>query len=219
MKNEKIAHLQAFLLHWFAGEGRSFPWRNPGASNYEIILAEILLQRTKAGTVAKYLPFFLEKYPSWERLSEATEVELKHSLFPFGLNNLKAKRLWMLAQEVRNLNGRLPDEKDIVRELSLFGNYTLNAFELFVLRKPAPLLDVNMARFLERYFEPKILKDYRYDKRLNQLAVAVTNHQKSKEINWAILDFASLVCTKRNPRCCTCPLFKTCTFYQSISKK
>ena len=219
MENEKILHLQSFLLHWFAGEGRSFPWRNSSASNYEIILAEILLQRTKAGTVAKYLPLFLKKYPSWEILSEATETDLQHSLLPFGLNNLKAKRLWMLAQEVKNLNGRLPDKKDEVRELSLFGQYTLNAFELFVLRRPAPLLDVNMARFLERYFEPKTLKDYRYDKKLIQLAVAVTNHQKSKEINWAILDFASLVCIKRNPRCGACALFNTCTYYQSISKK
>lgn len=218
MEHEKIQYLQSFLLKWFASEGRFFPWRKAGASNYEIILAEILLQRTKAGTVAKYLPLFLEKYPSWEKLGEATEVELRNSLFPFGLNNLKARRLWMLAQEVKNLNGHLPDEKDMVRELSLFGQYTLNAFELFVLRRPAPLLDVNMARFLERYFEPRTLKDYRYDKKLNQLAAAVTNHPNSKEINWAILDFASLICIKRNPRCNACTLLNTCNYYQYISK-
>jgi len=36
------------LLSWFARDGRSFPWREPGRTPYEVVVAEILLQRTTA---------------------------------------------------------------------------------------------------------------------------------------------------------------------------
>lgn len=213
MDEEKVTYFQNVLLHWFSEFGRKFPWREKSASNYEIIIAEILLQRTKAGNVAKFLPAFLDRYPTWATLAKATEAELRSALRPFGLNNLKATRLHRLGEEMKHHQGGLPETKDMVQELSLFGQYTANAFELYVLNKPSALLDVNMARLLERYFSPRRVKDYRFDKQLKQTANFVTNHPRSKEINWAILDYATLVCTSKKPKCDICPLCKKCNFF------
>lgn len=216
MQADKVGKFQELLLDWFARHGRAFPWRRENVGNFELIVSEILLQRTKADNVAKYGRQFFDRFSSWEALGEASEEQLQEALRPFGLHNLKARRLYLLAQELKQRNGILPKEKDMVRELSLFGQYTTNAFELFVLKKPAALLDVNMARLLERYFEPRTLKDYRFDKKLNSLAATVTNHPKSREINWAILDFAALICTKRQPDCPKCPLFADCNYRKSF---
>ncbi len=112
--------------------------------------------------------------------------------------------------------GDLPETKDLVEELSLFGQYTANAFDLFVLNKPSALLDVNMARLLERYFAPRRVKDYRFDKQLKQTANKVTDHPSSKEINWAILDYATLVCTSQKPKCDICALAEKCNFFKLI---
>jgi len=213
MKSEQEQFFQTTLLNWFVKFGRCFPWREDEATNYERIVSEILLQRTRADTVARFYADFFSRFPSWEKLIEATEEDLRQSLFPFGLNKLKAARLYKLAKQLKLRQGILPDEKDLVRELSLFGPYTVNAFELFVLNKPSALLDVNMARLLERYFEPRTLKDYRFDKRLNTIAKSVTNHSRSREINWAILDFAALVCTTKNPKCTDCLLNCFCNYF------
>lgn len=219
MELDKVQIIQSALLEWFVQHGRPFPWRREGASNFELIISEILLQRTRANTVSKYYRYFFDRFPSWEILADASEENLRLFLRPFGLNNLKASRLYRLAQQIKSRQGVFPNEKDMVRELSLFGQYTVNAFELFILKRPAALLDVNMARLLERYFEPRVLKDYRFDKKLNEIAEKVTNHPNSKELNWAILDFATLVCTSKNPACSNCPLNLKCNYLHSSRLK
>ena len=48
------------LLSWFARNGRSFPWREPGRTPYEVVVAEILLQRTTTAGVARVYSGFIE---------------------------------------------------------------------------------------------------------------------------------------------------------------
>ena len=93
--------------------------------------------------------------------------------------------------------------------------YIANAYELLVLHKKTPLLDVNMARVLERYFGPRKKYDIRYDPYLQELSYMVVNHEKAKEINWAILDYAQLVCRARNPICNNCLINNRCSYYKT----
>ena len=48
------------LLSWFARDGCSFPWREPGRTPYEVVVAEILLQRTTTAGVARVYSGFIE---------------------------------------------------------------------------------------------------------------------------------------------------------------
>ena len=61
---ERIPWLRRRLLSWFTPNGRSFPWREPGRTPYEVIVAEMLLQRTTAAGVARAYSGFVERYPS-----------------------------------------------------------------------------------------------------------------------------------------------------------
>lgn len=216
--NSQIEFFQKKILEWYKENGRHFPWRNPSATNYEKIISEVLLQRTKAETVAKFFPNFIKKYHSWRQLGKATESELKEALKPLGLHNQRGSRLYKLAQEMQKRNGRFPETRDMVEEISMMGQYISNAYELFVLNRPSPLLDVNMARVLERYFGPRKLADIRYDSYLQKLAKRIVEHQKSKEINWAILDFAAIVCKKQTLICNICVLKTSCTYIQKQHK-
>ena len=56
---KRISWLRRRLLSWFARNGRSFPWREPVRSSYELVVAEILLQRTTAAQVARAFPDFV----------------------------------------------------------------------------------------------------------------------------------------------------------------
>ena len=53
---ELVSWLREQLLSWFERSGRSFSWREPDRVPYEVIIAEILLQRTTASCVARALP-------------------------------------------------------------------------------------------------------------------------------------------------------------------
>lgn len=211
----KIKFLQTELLKWHKEHGRDFYWRRKSATNYVRIISEVLLQRTKAETVNKFLPSFLKKYPSWNRLGDATEHELIEVLKPLGLSNQRGKRLYKLAQELKKRKGVFPRERMIVEEMPMMGQYITNAYELFILKKPSPLLDVNMARVLERFFSQRKLADIRYDNKLQQLARDLTNLENSMEVNWAALDFAALVC-KRKPICIKCSLKVNCHHFKLL---
>ena len=52
----KIRFIQQQLIIWYSQNGRSFLWRNKSATNYQLIISEVFLQRTKAETVNKFLP-------------------------------------------------------------------------------------------------------------------------------------------------------------------
>ncbi len=96
-----IDFFQIQLLDWYNKNGRSFIWRNKTATNYELIISEILLQRTKAEIVTKFLPSFLKEYPSWKQLGNATEIELQEILRPLGLYRQRGSRLFKLAIELK----------------------------------------------------------------------------------------------------------------------
>jgi A/G-specific adenine glycosylase len=210
-----IEFVQDNLLDWYKDYGRTFPWRNKSATNYELIISEVFLQRTKAETVSKFLPSFLKQYPSWKQLGEATEVELQEIIKPLGLYKQRGSRLYKLSQELKKRKGRFPKERNQVAEIPMMGQYITNAYELYVLKKKSPLLDVNMARLLERFFGERKLADIRQDPYLQTLAYQVVNIEKSKELNWAILDYASLICKKQKPNCSNCLIHSKCKFFNT----
>lgn len=211
-----IKLFQEILLNWYSENGRDFIWRKKSTSNYEIIIAEVFLQRTKAETVSKFLMGFYKRYPSWNKLGDATLEELQDFVKPLGLYKQRGTRIYKLAQELKKRNGRFPKERSEVEEMPMMGQYITNAYELYVLKKNSPLIDVNMARLLERYFGPRRLADIRYDPYLQSLAWRIVNVKKSKEINWAILDFAAMICKQRIPLCNRCVLNNNCKYYESI---
>ena len=208
-----IQNFQKKILRWYEENGRSFPWRKPDASNYEKIISEVLLQRTKAKFVARFFPIFLSKYPSWESLAESTVEELEETLTAIGMQKQKAQRLFQLAQDLKTKKGIFPKERSQVEEMPGMGQYITNAYELFILKKPAPLLDVNMVRLLERIYGERKLTDIRRDPELQELAKAIVVHPRSIEINWAILDYGAMICKALKPKCGDCIFREECNWF------
>jgi A/G-specific adenine glycosylase len=216
LEDRKIKFFQLKLLEWFNLNGREFPWREPGLPVYEYIIAEVLLQRTRAETVNRFYQAFLAQYPSWTSISQADVLELENVLKPVGLYKQRAGRLHNLAKEMVKRGEVFPTSRNELELIPFMGQYIANAVEVFAFGKPSPLLDVNMARLLERVFRPRKLADIRYDPYLQKLASKVVHHQCFKELNWAILDHAALICTIKNPKCSDCPLNSACSYYEKL---
>lgn len=200
------------LLNWFEENGRSFPWRKRTASNYTKILSEVLLQRTRAETVARFLPKFIVRFPSWTALSKSTKNDLQKYLQPIGLWRRRSESLKKLADVMTHRRGIFPRTREEIEELPNVGQYIANAILLFCHSEHQPLLDTNMARVLERVFGPRGLADIRYDPYLQALAKAVVDTTDPIVMNWAILDCAALICRISKPRCNDCPLLSQCRF-------
>jgi A/G-specific adenine glycosylase len=213
-----LTFFRKVILEWFGQNRRDFPWRKEEISNYELILSEILLQRTKAETVSAYYSTFFKKYPSWEQLIKANISQLEQILKPLGLYKHRAKRLHNIILDYKSRNGIMPIDSDELRESKLSTLYISNAYELFILNKRAPLLDVNMSRVLSRFFYPQPFRDVRNDKFIQELANNVIDIKRCRDINWAILDLAALVCKKNKPLCNICKLNSHCKYYSILQR-
>lgn len=200
------------LLNWFEKHEREFPWRKASTSKYEHIIVEFLLQRTRAETVATFYPKFVREFPSWKKLACASELQLQCYLQPIGLWRRRATSMQALAREMTKRRGRFPKYREEIEALPGVGQYVANAVLLFCHDQPEPLLDTNMARVLERVYKPRKLADIRYDPYLQSLARQVVHCKRPRDINWAILDLAALVCIGGTPRCESCPIAGFCSY-------
>jgi A/G-specific adenine glycosylase len=209
-----IAEFRKLLLKDWKNWGRDFPWRRKRGTRYHRVVSEILLQRTQAGVVARFWPRFIRQFPNWKAIARTPLGEVHQALAPIGLAKQRAPRLLALARTLSRTNGRFPSERSRIEALPAVGQYVANAVVMFCHGQRSALVDVNMARVLERFFGKRKLADIRYDPYLQSLAAQVVDHPRAQEVNWAILDHAALVCTAREPRCGRCCLAAQCAYAQ-----
>jgi A/G-specific adenine glycosylase len=208
---KRISWMRRRLLCRFAHNGRSFPWREPGKTPYEVVVAEILLQRTTAAAVARAYSGFLKRYPSWTDLAQSPLEELENALKPLGLWRRKAQAFQHLAQSFEAHNG-VPGMRKELERLPGIGPYTASAILTIVYGMAEPLLDVNMARLLGRFLGPPEGIEARPRRALHAHALRLVRSKRGLEVNWAVLDFGALVCRARRPLCLECPLRGRCQY-------
>ena len=211
-----ISWLRRRLLSWFAGNGRSFPWREPGRTPYEVVVAEMLLQRTTAAGVARTYAGFVERFPSWVALAQSPLEELENALRLLGLWRRKAQAFQHLAQSIEANGGVVPHTRKELERLPGIGPYTASAVLAIVYGGAEPLLDVNMARLLGRLLGSSQGAEASSRRILYELALRLVRGKHSLEVNWAVLDFGALVCRARSPLCLECPLRARCQYARSL---
>jgi len=207
-----LVNFRLKLLQWYEEHGRKFPWRKASLSKYQYVISEILLQRTRAETVASFFPRFIAEFPSWSKLDSSNVARLQSYLQPIGLWRQRASSIQALAKVMVKGKGRLPRTREEIEALPGVGQYITNAILLLCHGEAQPLLDGNMARVLERVFGPRKLADIRYDPYLQSLAWEVVQCSRPKQINWCIIDLAASVCLSRNPHCYDCPANSICSY-------
>lgn len=211
-ERRRLATVVRRLLEWFEVHGREFKWRELGQTSYVQIVSEILLQRTKADVANLFLEEFLSSYPDWSALAGEEPVQLAQALKPIGLWRKRSRALIELALVLKSRNFNMPSNRFDIEQLPAVGQYVANAVELFEFSRARPLLDVNMARVLERYFHPRTKADIRYDPWLQALAHEAVGFSDPYSTNWAFLDLGALHCKPRVPSCKGCPLSKGCAY-------
>ncbi|GIO98303.1 A/G-specific adenine glycosylase [Paenibacillus lautus] len=203
------------LLTWYTDNGRhQFPWRNT-KDPYRVLLAEFLLQQTHVRKVEKVYEKMLLKYPDISELASADIETLEEIIAPIGLR-YRAERLIKSAEIICSQhNCKVPNDYDELRKLPGIGDYIANAVLCYAFDQPVVPIDTNVIRLFTRYFgytsrNPRPRMD-------KELAAKIRTHfegmDSTREANLAVLDFAGLICTSKNPKSTECPLSKNCIKY------
>lgn len=219
---EKVAFFRNALLGWWQDNRRSFPWRERN-SLYEVAVAEVLLRKTSAKQAERVYEQLLQSWPEPCRLASADEEDLARILTPLGIYRERARLLKALGEALCRLSSPSADNqklplRDILMKIPGLGPYATNMILATLCDAPAPGLDRNFIRIIQRVFDMRPRRKRPHtDPDMWRFAETLMPERGSRELNWAILDFGALIC-KPKPICQQCPLTTICAFYQSTSK-
>ena len=207
--------VKRILLSWFKNNRRTFIWRQT-SDPFTILIAEILLKKTQAIAIEKYLPSFLARYHGTHDLIDSPVKSIANTLAPLGLSQQRAKQLKALAEAISNdYRGSIPKDKEELLKLPGIGPYTAGAILSFAYGMPEPIVDTNIARIITRYYG--IMPSHGEARRSPEIWVKAkemigTDGKIAQNINWALLDLGAMVCKNTKPIHEKCPLLESCTF-------
>lgn len=205
------------LIAWGREHFRSFPWRLT-QDPYCVLMAEVMLHRTQALQVIPVYEQFVRRYPDVPAFAQASNEELHGVLYSLGLRWRIDLTHAMAAELVTRFDGQVPQEKADLLSLSGVSDYIASAVRCFAWNLPEPLVDTNTVRIIGRLFGLEIKDSSRRNRRFRELITALVDPKEPRAYNYALLDLAHLICTKKHaPGCGKCPLQKWCVLGQTPS--
>ena len=203
---------QCALYHWYLQNSRPLPWRT-SEDPYHIWLSETMLQQTTTQVVMPYYEKFLRFFPTLSSLAKAPESKVLEAWAGLGYYS-RARNLHKAAKALSQLD-LFPKTAEELIQYPGFGPYTSRAVSSIAFGEPVGVLDGNVIRVLSRYFSLKIEWWKTANRRkLQKLADQVVQNFPPGEMNQAMMDLGSTICSATQPACLICPLNKTCQAHQ-----
>lgn len=209
MEPEKIRRLRTLLISWGKENFRHYPWRET-KDPYKILIAEILLHRTRADQVVPLYLNFIKRFPTNRTLTEADPDEIKQLLASAGLF-WRIEMMHNMAGIIEDkFQGKIPHEKEILVSLPGVGNYIASALRCFAWGYPEILVDTNTVRITGRICGIEIHDGSRRQKKFLVKMEEILDKDTPEDFNYALLDLGSAVCLPRDPLCEKCPINSIC---------
>lgn len=156
---------------------------------------------------------FIEKWPTVELLAAATEDEVLRMWQGLGYYS-RARNLHVAAHQIVSL-GHFPETYDQIRALKGVGDYTAAAIASFAFGCPKAAVDGNVYRVLSRVFGVDTPINSNEGKRMfASLAQSLLPSRQAADFNQAMMDFGSIQCTPKTPRCSECPMQEFCVAHR-----
>ena len=123
------------LIRWGRRNARYYPWREE-MPLWQALIAEVMLQRTRAEQVVPTFNEFRVRYPSPAALARASNEELAGLVEPLGLH-WRARLLHRLAREIARMDGALPLDQPALEALPGVGPYAAQRHALPARQPPS----------------------------------------------------------------------------------
>jgi len=182
------------------------------------MIAEFMLQRTKANQVEPIYKNFIKQYPDVHSLSKAREYSIRKYTDNLGLH-WRANHFKKAAKYIVDIfDGQFPEDRELLRKIPGIGDYVAGAILTVCYNKPEYVIDSNIARFINRFYSLQLTGEIRRKKIIIEKAQELFDYSDTRNLLFALLDFTALVCKPKKPACFNCILNKYCSNYNHISK-
>ncbi len=206
------------ILNWGATYMRKYPWRNDN-NCYNILIAEVMLHRTRADQVKPVYESFIGKYPDFKSIVNSGQENIEQDLHPLGLT-WRAGLLYSMAKDINEkYNGTVPQDRNELIKLSGVGDYIASAVLCFGFNREEVVLDTNIVRVIGRIFGKKVKDSSRRSKEFKSIMRELVSQGEPRTFTLSLIDFAALICKPVKPKCELCPIINICLFYKNSKNK
>ena len=206
---EEIRAFRNGIIKWFEKNRRIYPWRRT-KNPFRILIAEMMLQRTKSDQVEAVYRRFFSVFKSPRDVASSTMRELNCLLYPLGLR-WRIKRFREVSRSlIKDFRAKVPSTRNDILKLPGVGDYVAGIVLSTAFGKREWIVDSNVVRVFKRYFGIRTSKEGRRDRHVIDIARTYVSKRKPGRANLAFLDFAALICIPGKPKCSQCPLSKSC---------
>lgn len=198
------------LIEWYHSQKRDLPWRNTPEA-YHVWISEIILQQTRVAQGLPYYLKFINKYPTINKLADASESEILKLWQGLGYYS-RAKNLHQTAKYITyELDGIFPKTYSEIIKLKGIGDYTASAIASICYGEPVAVVDGNVYRVLSRVFNIETpINTSKGAKYFKDLATELLSKTQAGIHNQAIMDFGAIQCKPQSPNCFQCIFSEKC---------
>lgn len=210
----KARFFRGRLRKWAPTNLRQFPWRRT-ADPYAILVAELMLRRTRAAQVTPVLERFLRRYPDVTSLAHAHSSDVEGLVQSLGLR-WRMPAFIAMAQRIKaDFIGSVPQDRAMLLSLPGVGPYVADAVRCFAFGESVAIVDTNTARVAGRYFGLPVTPESRRNRKVIGAVSALLDPKRPRISNLAMLDFAATICRAGRPNCHACPVTSQCSWYET----
>jgi A/G-specific adenine glycosylase len=198
------------------GPLRSFPWRSRGIDPFHMLIAEILLARTRAEAVAEIIAEMWKRFPTPSSLASTPTKEIMRIVASLGLTK-RAHMLRSCAESVVTI-GCVPNDRVALLRMLGVGEYVADAVRLFAFGETVMPVDSVIGRVLRRVLGYQNYGPAYADRALWRVAQLFARTHDPKIVATKLLDLGALICLPVKPCCDVCPLSKTCAYARALKR-
>ena len=199
------------LRSWHRRRGRHhLPWRL-GSTPWRIMLAEVLLHRTRASKVESLYNEVVMQFPSPVSIVRRQTEWLKATR-SVGLI-WRSRSFVLTCEQLVVLHGNeVPRRWSDLTALPGVGHYIASSVRCFGFGVPEVVVDTNTIRLACRVTREPVNPAQHRSRRVRKVVARLSENGRASQSrdNYALLDLAALVCHSRKPACDRCPLLSGC---------
>jgi len=209
-ETDSIKNIQKIIIENWKSFKRDYSWRK-NINPYRIMIAEFMLQRTKANQVESVYKSFIKQYQDINSLAKARAHSIQKYTINLGIHWRAAHFKEAAKYIMDNYDGQFPEDRTLLRKIPGIGDYVAGAILTVCFNRPEYVVDSNIARFINRFYGLQLTGEIRRKKPIIEKAQELFDYSDTRNLLFALLDFTALVCKPQKPECTSCILNQDCS--------
>jgi len=186
-----ISQFVSHVYGYYALHGRSFVWREK-IDPYSVFISEMMLQQTQTGRVVGKFQEWIDIFPNFLQLSQASWADVLKVWKGLGYNR-RALWIYEAAQRiVLEYHSTLPCDVELLMQFKGIGQNTAASMITFAYDKPIPFIETNIRSvYLATWFREETTLIH--DREIWPILIQSLDHRNPREWHYASMDYGCYV--------------------------